>query len=96
MRLIEELDNLKAAFIYIKMNITLFKIGSYQTPDFGIGISLFQSLPDLKTKPLAMSVRINIKQIQPIESRLRVNPDDDTSDFFPIGIYSQRFTLRVV
>lgn len=94
--LIEKLDDFKAAFIYIKMNIAFFKIGSYQTPDFGIGIPFFQTLPDLKSKSLSMFIRINIKQIQPIDSRLIVNPDNDTSNFFPISIYGQRFTLRVV
>lgn len=96
MRFIEEFDNFKATFIYIKMDIALFKIGSYQTPSFGIGVSLFQTFPYLKSKSLYMFIRINIKQIQPIDSRLRVNLDNDTSNFFPFGIYSQRFTLRVV
>lgn len=93
---IEELDYFKATFIYIKMDIPFLKIWSYQTPHFGIGVSLFQTLPYLKSKSPSMFIRINIKQFQPIESRQRVNFDNDTSYFFPISIYRQHFTLSVV
>ena len=78
------------------MDIAFLKIGSYQTPDFCIAVSLLQTLPDLKSKSLSMFIRINIKQIQPIDVRLRINPDNDTSNPFPISIYNQRFTLMVV
>ena len=93
MGFIEELDNFKATFVYIKMNVAFLKVGSYQTPRFGIGVSLLQTFPDLKSKSLSMFIRINIEQIQPIDVRLRVNPDNDTSDFFPIGIYRRSLKL---
>ena len=96
MRFIEEFDNLKATFIYIKMDVAFFKIGRYQTPCFRVGVSLFQTFPDLKPQPLSMFVRINIEQIQPIDPRMRVDPDNDPSDLFSVGIYSQCLALRVV
>ena len=96
MNLIEKLYNLKPTFVYIKMYIAFLKIGRYQTPYSRLGVSFLQTSPYLKSKPLPMSVRINIKQIQPVNSCLRVNLDNDTPDFLPICIYSQRFTLGII
>lgn len=95
-RLIEEFHNLETAFVYIEMYVAFLKIRRDQTPDLGIRISLLQTLPDPKSKSTSVFVRIHIKQLQPTDTCLRINLDNDSSYLLSVSIYRQRFTLRVV
>ena len=48
---VEKLDDPEAAFVYVEMDIPLFKIRCDQAPDFCPGVSPLYLLPDLESAP---------------------------------------------
>ena len=45
---------LKSAFVYIEVNVALFKAGGTSLPNFSLGVQLLNCAPCAVTDPLAM------------------------------------------
>ena len=60
----EKFDGVKAAFVDIKMNIALFKIGRAGRPDFGFGVQSFHGKPSAVADAFAVFLRRNEKKLQ--------------------------------
>lgn len=58
-RFAEEFHNVKTAFVHIKMNIPLFKIGRVGFPNFCFRVQCLNGLPCSKTNTLAMAIHID-------------------------------------
>ena len=93
---VEKLDDPEAAFVYVEMDIPLFKIRCDQAPDFCPGVSPLYLLPDLESESPAVHFGIDIEKFQPVVLRPAVNPDDRPSGSPAIRIYGEGLALRIV
>ena len=53
---VEELDDVEAALVDVKMDVPLFKIRSAGLPDLGLGVHALDLLPSCKADTLAVRV----------------------------------------
>lgn len=80
MVVVEEFDNMEAALIDIKVNVSGLKIRRAGFPDPCFRIEAFYFLPSCVADALAVGVRQNKQQIQVVMLCLFIDIQNDTSD----------------
>ncbi len=92
----EEFNRRKSAFVDVKMDVPLFKIGRAGLPDLGFGVQGFNFKPCAVADALAMFLRGSEKDLEMIVICFFVDLEDDTANGTPLIHNSVCFVLRIV
>ena len=79
MRIIK-LHDVEAAFIHAKMDVALLEVWGMCFPDLRVRIFFLDHPPDGLPDPPAVTIRIDVEQIQFIALGVRMNIDDNAAD----------------
>ena len=77
---IVKFHDMETALAHIEVDIALFKIRGVRLPDFCLRVFCFDHPPHCLSDPTAVTVRIDVKQIQLIALGVRMDIDDNAAD----------------
>ena len=88
-----KLVDLKTAFVYVKMDIALFKIGGAGFPNLGFGMQSLNRLPRAIADALGVLLGGNEQDLQLVVMRFFVNFQDHTAN--PSAIQNNAVGLAI-
>lgn len=81
---VEKLDDVKAAFVHIKVDIAGLEIRGVGFPNLNLGILCFDHLPHIQTDASAVAARVDEKNIQRAPLFSSVDLHDDAADHLTV------------